>query len=67
MDPRLEQLLGHAKAAREARKEDDQLQREGKLDQFAADVTKGRRATDRSSARVEGALDHAKDFTHRRT
>jgi hypothetical protein len=68
MDPRLEQLLGHAKAARKARKDEEQAHREGDLGQFTDDVrAKGRRATDKLSQHVDSAIDHAKDFTHRRT
>ena len=70
MDPRLEQLLGHAKAAREARAEEqgERSPREGGLDKFGADVrNRGRRATDHLRHSPEGLLEHAKDFSHRRT
>ena len=68
MDAKLEQLMGRGKEAAGALKDDDGLRREGKVDQFSADVKQHtRRWTDKAQHTADQAVDHAKDFTHRRT
>ena len=68
MDPKLEQLMGRGKEAVGALKDDDDLRNEGKVDQAAAGVKQHtRRWADRAQQHVERAVDHAKDFSHRRT
>jgi uncharacterized protein YjbJ (UPF0337 family) len=68
MDARLEQLMGTGKHAVGAVTGDDKLKREGRLEQFSGDVKQHtRRWTDQAGSKLEGAADHAKDFTHRRT
>ena len=60
MDAKLEQLMGRGKEAAGALKDDDDLRKEGKVDQFSADVKQHtRRWTDNAQQKVDQAIDHA--------
>ncbi|MCW2973923.1 MAG: hypothetical protein JWN72_2196 [Thermoleophilia bacterium] len=68
MDPKLEQLMGRAREAASARTVEDGRRAQGRGDPPSADVQQHtRRWTDRAQQRAEHAVDHAKDFSHRRT